>query len=126
MKKQLWFGALCVAIAAVTVFGCATPTRQYLYDQQSETAKKAADILGKWQAKTLDDALHFATQGKQEWTEQREAYIVEKTLEGKLDAPIVIRSIAWYDNVLRSIDADIALINGLKAQADAVGAAPAP
>lgn len=119
MKQVL--AVVLVTIAGLTTVSCATPARQYLYDRGDESSKKIADVLGKWQSKTLDDALHFATQGKQTWTEQKDAYIVQKTIEGKINDPIVVRSIAWFNNVIASIDADIVLINGLKAQADAVG-----
>lgn len=118
--KQI-IAVVLVTVAGMTTMSCATPTRQYLYDRGDESSKKIADVLGKWQSKTLDDAMHYATQGRQAWTEQKDAYIVQKTVEGKINEPIVVRSIAWFNNVIASIDADIVLIEGLQAQAESVG-----
>ena len=119
MKKLLACVLIAVFSATLTA-GCVTQARQNLYDEGGDTAKRLADVLGRWQATTLDNALASANDGLKLWTEKRGAYVVERTTAGKLDDPVTIRTIAWYDNVLRSVGADIAFINALKAKAAAV------
>lgn len=120
MKRELWFGALAIAVAVIVAAGCMTQARQNLYDEGGDTSRRIADVFGRYQATSFDNALAAANDGLKLWTEKRGAFLVEQTTANKLEDPWTVRILAWYDNVLRSIQSDIDFLTALKAKADAI------
>lgn len=116
--------AILMVLAFLCGVGCMT-TRQNLYDEKGDTAKSIADVLGRYQAATIDNALQFARDGRGVWDEARSLYLIEITGNGTLEDPLPQRKLDWYTNVINSIDADIKFLTALKAKADALGK-PAP
>ena len=124
MKRMIVLCAL-VGCCTLALTSCTT-VRQNLYDEGGDTAKRLADVMGRWQATTFDNALASANAGLQKWTEERGAYLVERTTDGTVEDPFPQRTLDWYDNVLASIRADIKFLSALKKRAEEAGAKPLP
>lgn len=117
MRKVM---AVLMILSFLCGVGCMT-TRQNLYDEGGDTAKSIADVLGRYQAATIDNALQFARDGRGVWDEARSLYLIEVTTNGTLEEPLTQRKLAWYQNVINSVDADITFLTALKAQAEGLG-----
>lgn len=128
MKRELWFGALAIAVAFCLVAGCGTITsaRKSLVDQGSSGAQAVSDILAKYQAKTLDKAQQLAEQTLERCKTDTATWKAETESKGTFDTA----TNQWFYRGLLTdqarIQSDIDLIKGLREEANAVPVAQKP
>lgn len=127
MNDNLRLTILILSIAAlifgalISTAGCGTVSdfRSDLYATGDTMAKATADVLGKYQAKTIEACLAKENSAKENNTKDRDAYIVEMTSQGKLEDPYVVWKIKQYEIIASAIDSDIEYTVKLKERADA-------
>lgn len=123
MKRNLWFGALAIALAAIVASGCVTAIRGKLNEAG---ASEISAVLKRYQAATYDAMLANAAKKRATVLEERGAKVVAYQADGVLEKPVPQRKLREYDEAVAKIDSDVKLITDLQAEADAVGAPTTP
>lgn len=116
--------AICVG-ALVASSGC-IGLRQTLKAQGGDEGAAVSDLLGKYQAKTYDQALKRAGEVRASLLEKKGAAVVDYQTKGILEKPVPQRVLKRYDEIVASLDADVACIQALKEAAAALDTKPAP